>query len=63
MTQKKRKSLSSWLIVYALMSVAVIFATQSRALTPQDRGDLSPVKIDGVAPLLIVDPVVNRADL
>ena len=63
MTQKKRKTLKSWLIVYAVMTAAVIFATQSRALSPDDSGNLSPVMLDGAAPILTIDPVVRRADL
>ncbi|MBT8068019.1 MAG: hypothetical protein KJO09_12330 [Gammaproteobacteria bacterium] len=63
MTQKKPKKLKSWLVVYAVMSAAVIFTTQSRALSPQDHGNLSPVMIDGPAPILTIDPVIRRSDL
>ena len=63
MTDKKRKKLQSWLIVYAVMCVAVIFTTQSRAVAPPGQGALSPVTIEGEAPILTIDPVVRRSDL
>ena len=63
MTDKKRKKLQSWLIVYAVMCVAVVFTTQSRALAPPGQGALSPVSVEGVAPVLNIDPIVRRSDL
>ncbi len=63
MTEKKQKKLKSWLIVYAAMVGAVIFASQSRAVAPRDLSALSPLTIDGEAPLLNVDSVVRRSDL
>lgn len=63
MTDKKHKKLKSWLIVYAAMFAAVIFATQSSAVTPGDQGALSPVIIDGRAPVLDIDSVTRRSDL
>lgn len=63
MTDKKQKKSKSWLIVYAAMAAAVIFATQSDAVESPDRNALSPVMIDGEAPLLRVDSIVRRADL
>ncbi len=62
MTDKKKK-LKSWLIVYATMVAAVVFTTQSGAVALLDQGTLSPVIIDGEAPLLNVDSVVRRSDL
>lgn len=63
MTDNKQKKRTSWLFVYAAMFVAVVFATQSGAKVPADRRALSPVIIDGNAPLLNVEAVVRRADL
>ncbi len=61
MTNKKKRK--SWLIVYAIMVAAVVFTTQSGAVAPLDQATLSPVIIDGKAPLLNVDSVVRRSDL
>lgn len=63
MIDTKHKKLNSWLFVYATMIVAVVFATRSGAVAPHSEGALSPVVIDGEAPLLKVNPVVGRADL
>jgi hypothetical protein len=63
MPNKKRKKLTSWLIVYGVLCAAVIFTTQSRAVAPRDQAALSPVTVEGEGPFLYVNSVVRRSDL
>lgn len=63
MTDKKQKNFKSWLIVYAAMFAAVIFAAQSSAVASRDQGALSPVVIGGKAPILDIVSVTRRSDL
>ena len=62
MDEKKNRTVTSWVFLYAALFAAV-FASQSGATTPPDAGALSPVILQGEPPALKINAVVRRSDI
>lgn len=63
MTGKRRKTFSSWIIIYSALIAAVVFAAQSGTVPSRSAGNLSPVMLGGESPALTVDSIVRRSDI